>query len=555
MKNFWRIADQVVPIWEIFSGTTSSFPKRERAGEYGMDKPGRLLTGILLFILLLFPQVPAACAGEVVLSTPQAEYYVIAGDEAVIPLTIGSTYDHDITGMIETAKIPVNPASAGSSGATRQLQEFSAFTETRTVSLPVGRSDIPSDYLLTVSFRYSDDGERTATLPGIIIHVITSTDEKPVTQGKETLLSTDTGNSGSVASGDRLVSGKEIREPQGPAEELQNSQMQQDTSALRSQLAGEANVSGDREAELWGYIMADPVMVSLNSSLAKAGLRAEDRDCTPESNTSGRFTIMYANGSAGARITGAIADTRIRYAEESSDSLVPLPDPLLDNTTYREYESLVTEAGFLRNRTWINVTPDRETVDIAYAGPGNRILHLRAELVNGTVVAIKGESPDDPLLALAPFLALCTVILLSAGIWYLARIRPKDLPAPDEPVSVPEPGEDPGLAAGHLLDEADCDASLGKWPEAYRKTGRAIRILISREICNGDEVTSGELEEILRFSGDSSGKIREVLDRCRCVGFAKGSPDPDELGGMIRFARTLLPKESTAEWEEIRKTR
>ena len=502
----------------------------------------------ILFFIVFF-SIPVVSAAHVSLSTPQSEYYILTGEEAVIPLTIVSTYNHDVTGTLKQTMIPVNSGNAGSGsrGASIQTRAFSAFTETRTVSLSAGKSDAPADYLLTIAFSYDDDGGRTSTLGGIGVHFVTSREDTPANQ--EALVSTDmaitgTGTSSAgFASAGPAPTGNPQRENPGAA--LQNNQMPQDASALKNQLANESNQSenersGDEENELLGYILADPLMASMNRSLTGAGFAPGKTDVIPVSNSSGSFVMTYSSGTKNVGITGEVLGTHVLFAEESSDVPISLPEALLSNTTYQEYGTRIAEKGFVRTQTRINMTPDQETVDLTYSDSQHRILHVKAAIVNGTITSVEGDTPDDlPAYAISAIALIC-VLLISGGIWYLARFRPRDLPLTSDRVPEPEPIKNPRDIALHLLDEAELDASRGNYPESYRKTGRAIRIVLSHEISHGEELTSGELERLLGSYPGNTGKIRGLLDRCRTVGFAKGTPDPGEFQDMINFTRTLF---------------
>jgi hypothetical protein len=489
-----------------------------------------------ILILVLLSCIPFASAGEVTLSTPQGVYYVPAGEDASIPLTLASTYDHDVTGILQQSMTRLDAGKTGSRDTVVQSREFSAFTETRTVPLPVGRSEVPADYLLTIVFRYDENGARTATLGGIAIHFVDSTKDTP--PGGETLTSTDTPDPvAATSSGGAAPAGKPL--DTSPAAELRNSQMAQDTSALRNQMAEESNRSEAEEEALLGIIVADPLFLSRDRSLAGAGFSRNRTGITPGSNQSGSFTFTYSSGPKAAVIRGAVRDTRVLFAEESSDGPLPLPEALAANTTYREYANRTAETGFTPGGTRINATAGRETVDLGYTGARNRQLRLHAEIVNGSVVTFEGESPDDPLAAAAPVIALFSVILISAGIWYLARSRRPDPPVVD-PGQLPASRGTPREIASAMLDEAERDAARGHWPEAYRKTGRAIRYVLSHEIGHGEELTTGELERLIGTSGGDSENLREILVRCRTVGFAKDTPDPGEFREMIAYARARV---------------
>jgi hypothetical protein len=472
----------------------------------------------------------------VALSTSGHEYFFLAGNEASIPITLGSMTGRDIPGTLKLVMVPVNPGIPGPGDASVRIREMSAFTEARTVSIPLGRSDIPADYLLSVSFGYPEDGGRVAKIEGIAIHFVTVLEEPDTTP--RPLVGTDTADPSATSP----AGSSATKNPGGesPDAELQSGQMPQDSSALKEQMLQERNLSREKEAALADFILSDPLIVPLNRSLSDAGYMLEKTDVIPDSDVSGRFLLSYRSGRMDADVRGYMEDTRVLFAELSSKSQVPLPPALRENETYREYEDQVSGIGFFVDQHVLNFTPGRTSVDLTYSGVGTRILHLRGAIVNGTVTSIAGDDPEDLLSIAAPYLALLCVILLSAGILFLARHRrPVETTLEDSPPAAESP-EGPREAAGRLLESAEADAEAGAYPEAYRKTGRALRIILSHEAGIDQEITSGELELLLDSSTGMDERTRWVLERSRAVGFAKATPEETEFRNMIRIARTFL---------------
>ncbi len=492
----------------------------------------------LLPVLILIAVILPGSAAQVSLSAPQNEFYFPAGEEAIIPLTIVSTYDHDITGTLKTVMIPVNAGTDGSGPRDTSVhtQSFSAFTELRTVPLAVGRSDTPGDYFLTILFSYPEGGGRTSTMGPVKVHYITEIGNPPANHEQAT--STDSANPAAAPGSDRSPPEKR---PQGndPATALQNSQLAQDVTALQDQMAKEHDQSVNSENELLQHVRADPLVQSLESSLSGAGFSLNKTEIFPVSNRSGNFILRYSSGPEDVTISGVMQETRALFAEESSEAAVPLPDILTGNVTYQEYHARVTENSFLQTRARLNVTPGTETVNLTFSNPAHRIVRLDAYIENGTLVTVEGESPEDPFATLTPVAGLVAVLLISAGIWHLARTHRNDLPVPDIAGRVPGPDRSIREIAGSLLDEAEQDAARGSWPEAYRKTGRAIRIVLSHEKGCGDELTSGQVEQILDACCGDTETIRWVLGRCRLVGYAKDLPVAGEFPLMVGIARGL----------------
>jgi hypothetical protein len=490
----------------------------------------------VLFLFLVLFCIPTAGAAEVTLSIPQSEYYFLTGDEAIIPLTLVSTCDHDITGTLKQVITPVMPEPASPSIHERT---FAAFTDERTVSLSVLRSNVPADYRLMLMFSYPEAGGRVSTLGEIGIHFVTSMEENAA--GHHPLVSTDSANP-QVMSTPGSPS-EENPDEHTPDSKLQNNQISQDTTALKNQLANESNQSARDLSELEGYLMADPLMVPLVQSLTGAGFTLEKTDITPVSDTSGTFLLTYSSGTMKAQIKGVVQETHVLFAEESSGSPVPLPDALGENETYHEYGSRIADMQFLRDVSRINVTPGQSAVELTYSNPQNRILHVKAIIETGRVTDIETDNPDDLLPQVMPALALISAILISAGIWYLARHRMVEQPDSEEQPVIAEPVKNSREIADLLLDEAEEDARQGSYPDAYRKTGRALRLFFAHESGNNYELTTSDVEQFIGSCTGNPRKITMILDRCRSVGFAKGTPEPGEIREMIRYSRSLLHAE------------
>lgn len=494
----------------------------------------------VFLLLAIFLVISCAGAAEVTLTVPQRDYYARPGESATIPVTILSTYDHDVTGTLKQVMVPVGAGTAGPGDATMQSAELAAFTEQRTVPIATRTSATAGDYLLTLLFSYPDGGGRTVVLDGIRVHFITNPDKQ--SPQPEPVKGTDIKDPAAAPSSagsspeEKTVSAT----PQGTPFVSQEAQ---DTSALKEQLARESNGTQDERDERERYIFADPLVIGRDRSLKGAGFALNRTDISPLPNNSATFVLTYASGARTSAVRGYLEDTRVLFAEESAKGAVPLPDALEGNASFREYTNRTAEYAFTRSETRINATPGRETVNLTFTNPAGRTLRFDAQVENGTIVALEGESPEDPLAPFIPLLSLAVLFAISGGIWHLARTHRAEVPVPAPAVPLPEPQEPCRRIVTRLLDEAERDADGGAWAEAYRKTGRAVRVFVSHETGDGKEMTSTETEHLAGSTTDSGEGIRYILERCRIVGFAKGAPDPAEFRKMVQDIRAFLEEE------------
>lgn len=487
--------------------------------------------GPALFLTVFFCCQLASAAG-VSLATPQSDYYALTGTNAIIPLTIASEYSHDVTGTLQETIVPVIGTN-GMNGTTIRTRSFSAFTDPRVVSLNAGTSASPGDYLYSVRFTYDENGQRIATLGPVRIHFLTDLDN--IGPSGDIQMSVDMPESGGTSGNQQP---QETPSPQSSASTLQNSQMSQDTSTLKQQLAQEQNESRSREVELEQYLSADPIFLLLNQSLTRSGYSPGAPDITPVSNVSGRFLIRYSSVRGSASIRGYLENTSVQYAEISSEDSIPLPEILLANKTHQEYGCLVAGNGFALSETRINATSDGITVDLTFSNGKGKYIHEKASLANETVISFETDSPDDPFSLLATAAAAIVVLALCTGIYLMAKSRPPVLLKPS--YGLPAAPDIPRETASRLLDEAEAALGRGTLQEGYRLTGRALRVFLSRDAGAGDELTSGEAGKLAEQFPEHAGQLRDAMERCSIVAFAKGNPDTGELRDLICFSRSLM---------------
>ncbi len=175
--------------------------------------------------------------------------------------------------------------------------------------------------------------------------------------------------------------------------------------------------------------MRDPTINAINRTLVNDGFELAVPDVVPVTKTSGNFSFSYQKKSQSAVVQGSVDQGRFLFADESSESSIPVPDLLRDNETFRTYESELANSGFGRNATRMQYTPGKVSVTLAYGDPKGRVTHINAAITNGTVSGIERETISEPSPFLIPALSVMLICLLSGGVVVLSRrIRPSTLP-------------------------------------------------------------------------------------------------------------------------------
>jgi hypothetical protein len=498
---------------------------------FAMKKRGLLLAVLLCLV------VSSCCAGQVTLLSGQKEYYFLTGEDAVLPLTLNNTYDHDVTGVLRYSTVAEKP---GGNATIVQGKTFTLFTGQRSYLLPVGRSETPLICQSDIVFLYPDDGGRRATLDDIIVHFVKSQSEVQINQSpQESIDSPDpeAGSSNSMSTSGATTPAAD------PLRMVQNNQVRQDITSLQQQIQKEDADSQRRKKEFLSLLMQDSTISEIDRSLVKEGFELRVPEVSPVTNRSGNFSFSYEKKGQSAVVFGSVDEGRFLFADESSGSTIPLPDLLRNNETFRSYENELAAGGFLQNATLMQYTPERIAVNLTYGDAKNRFTHLKVMIVNGTIISIERETMEELSTYLVPFLSVLLICLLSGGILFLGRRLPRS-PPPAVETSAPEL-----LQSGYrqiaesMLDEAGELARQDRYPDAYARAGQALRFVLSHTMSDGNELTNEEAAHMLSLHSVENDRIIKTLERCSMVAFAKTPPDPEEFRGILKCVRDLLASE------------
>jgi hypothetical protein len=500
-----------------------------------MEDPAMNRWAILWVVFISLIVLPCCCAGQVTILAGQKEYFFLTGEETALPLTLSNTGDHDITGVLRSIMITEKPGE----DATRTVQEktFTLFIGNRSYLMPAGRSDTPLVFQCDIVFLYPDNGGRRTTLEGIMVHFVKNPSEIRINQS--TQASTDTPDPASGSGGSMSVSGS-THPSTDPFQKLQDNQIPQDPENLQQQIQKEDAGLRRQKSEFLSLLMQEITIREINQSLINGGFELTDHEVFPVTNRSGNFSFSYEQEGKTAIVSGSVDNGRFLNAYESSKSSLPLPALLAVNETFRQYERELARGGYLCNATLVHYRPERVTVDLTYSNGTDHVLHLTAAIVNGSIVSINRDGPDESLPFLVPVLLVVFICLLSGGILFLSRRLPRQVPEGDKTSTPGETRAGYLVAAETMLEEADLLAGKGLYHDAYAQAGRALRCILSHTMSDGRELTNEETSQLPALKDAGNVRVTRTLERCSRVAFAKDTPDPEEFKRILAFIREML---------------
>jgi hypothetical protein len=229
---------------------------------------------------------------------------------------------------------------------------------------------------------------------------------------------------------------------------------------------------------------------------------------------------------------------------ETSAAPVNVTAPLTANTTYQSAVKQLSEQGFSRNTSMLNIAAGGGSmVNLTYQNPQGKHAFVNATTdgtnVTQLTIAVEPDAPFDYLPVLVAIVA-GIVILIAAWVLY-RRFRRQGTPVPNRvPAAMPREPVDHRKAARELLAKAEIVYGKQQYADACGLAGQALRLFLSGENGVRHEMTNTELLAFLRSIPADSRTVRDILDRCTDVEFARGTLGPDEFPGMVTAIRNLI---------------
>ena len=497
---------------------------------------------IIFLLLAAALLVYSTSAAGLTLSAGQKDYYFVVGDTAQIPILVSNTYDHAIPGMmrVTTTESSSGPGLSMSSSYS-QSQSYTAPQGETTITVDGGTSNNEKSVVYSISFDYNDPTPQSQVLEDITVHFVAdptgakNTKQQVVSQG----VTPNQGNSGLSSSSYQYIQ-QVMQQTSGmsPRQSLQESQMPQDTAALKQQLQAEqARAQADKE-EFLKNLNNDTTYRAVNQSLTDQGYAVSKMDTTPQSGNTGTFSSVFSKATGEqVSVSGSLRNgTSTEITEQTTAAVLP-PGPFVQNSSYQESGQGLENEGYQRSVTRIKNTPAGITVNQSYQDEAGKQAHLNATSSGMNVTSVTVEKEKVSAGYLLPVIAAIIIaILFLTGYLVYRKYKKTRAPVVPAPVTFQPKVVDYRNEAELLLREAEKRASRQLYREAYGTAGQALRLFLSYRFGTGAEMTNTEVIDLVTGSGRDIAGIRHLLDRCSLVEFAKAGPEPGEF---VQFSETI----------------
>ncbi|MBN1165739.1 MAG: hypothetical protein JXA44_01265 [Methanospirillaceae archaeon] len=219
------------------------------------------------------------------------------------------------------------------------------------------------------------------------------------------------------------------------------------------------------------------------------------------------------------------------------ESDLPIPEILAKNVQFTGYTSKLSDEGFGLDEFISTMTaPDKTSVTITYAGPGERQAVITAEMTGDVVTKISMKKEEEPVW---PLLLVLLIIIIGLIAGYYLYTRYHHL-TPAVPIEVPDVRKSPEEEAEEILILAEKAREEGDLKTAYALAGRALRVFISLTYGCGTEETNMEIIHLYKNTGEKTDTVSNILQTCSLVEFAKKEGDTDEFSAIVSVIRGLI---------------
>ena len=420
----------------------------------------------------------------------------------------------------------------------------------------------PGSYTLepaTITYTSPETGKKETVTSNALDITVNGTAAQGQAQGITTIYecggqsihstSYSSGSSASVRIGGLTVTGgagQQNQQEGNPGDRVRNNQMNQNTGAIKEEMQREMQKQQQMGDEFKKQIAENPEFQKKHQELLNNGYNLTNVSVNPISNNTGDFELGYQKPDGEtARLTGSMDNGSMQeLMSQTSEDEGVIMAALEQNPEFQRLDHGLNESGFKRGvAAFDQLSQNHTQVTVPYVGEDGEKREICADYVNGIIenVVIVGESGRDRDLLWILMLALVICAACVAGWLVYRKYLNKAAVPPVQPVGKPENTEvDYVAVSGGMINEARGLFERGEGKEAYAKVSEALRFYFSHKFGDNRELTGIETVRLLENNNWDVQNVKEYLNRCELVEFAKSEPDVAEFWDMVGIADDLI---------------
>lgn len=504
----------------------------------------------VFFVVLLLVSLPLVFAEDLVMSVDQSEYYFTVGENAVIPLEIENNYGHQISGILQyTISQQFLQGNTQFSSSNTQTSTFTIDDGHQNGSLNFGTSNSPTTLTVNLNFNYNDGNDMHVSFDPIVIHFVSDESQKNNVQNKMQSSSQQGSSNQNTQSQSQQSLQQKLDElmnqspsTQDPRQRLQNSQLAQDSNALKQEIHEQLQEENQLKKEFEKQLASNDDFQKTHQQLLQQGYNVTNGNLDPSSASTGSFEINYENEQGkwakiqGNMVNGTLTEIQ-KQTQEEREHLLSI---LREDPTFQEYDKQLTQAGFVEQDLKFLFEKNMTTISLTYQDQEIQTATITADFQNDELVKVHLEKPPEDYSSLYSFLVLVPIGIIAYVLYKKLKTTKKTLP---KPIVKTKPKKfDYVLASSNLIKEAKNDFKEKQFKDAYGKVSQAIRLFLSYELNLNKEITAEELLPYLDNLEIPVDEIKSCFKLSNLVEFAKHQENKNEFNHMIDVAENIIYK-------------
>jgi len=494
-----------------------------------------------LFLILINTTLTLAKSEDITLTLNQKEYYFKIGAPAIIPLETENTYTKNISGQLtSTLTQSTNQPGISQSSTSSNSIPMMITTGKNQIQLNFGTSSQPTTLDISLSFQYFEQESKAVNLDNLKIHII---QDDPKNQNKQNKQSSSSQSQASQQQKQLQQQMKQIQnQQQQTSQKLTNSQSHQDSSALKKQLEAQNQQLQAQKKLMKKTLEQNKRIQQEHKKMLDKGYKLSNMEMNPDKNNSGNFKMSYKkeNGDK-AQISGRINKNKIENLQTNSEEEKQQAlKKLQENKDFQKIQKKLSKEKFSPTKTSVKKINNKTQIKIQYTNEKNQTATTTATIKNQTIENVKLEKENSSNTNYLTIIIIILILIATGFIIYKRYQKKKELQNIQTPTPTKPKPYNYKLVSRKLLTKSKKLFQEKKYKDAYESASQAIRIFLSYSNGLKKETTSDEIIRHLKTKNIKTSKLKNTLDTCSMVEFAKYSPNKSDFNKIISFAETLI---------------
>lgn len=499
---------------------------------------------IFFFLIIIFLS-SFAYAEDITLSLNQTDYYFKVGNAATITLESSNTYGENIPGTLEyTVSQNIQQGNMQYANSNTKSTTFTIPKGNVATAMGFGTSQTPATFDVSMQFIYNKNGTQKVSLNTIHIYFVNDTTQKNQQQTTSSSSQQQNQNSAEEQMQEKIDEMLQNQQ-QNTENKLQNSQLSQDSSALKQEMTEQIQKEEHMQKAFQEKLASNQEFQKEHQQLLEEGYNLTGGEVKPSNTTSGEFSLDYQNKEGeSASLQGEMTNGDMTQLDkETPQSRQEALETLQENKKFNKYQKELQEQGYKQQNTEFSTEDNTTTVKMNYQNELNETATITADIKNESVEHIELDANKEESF---PFLLIVIFVLVGLASYFLyKKFKKNNEKVEEEKEQNQEIPFDYKKESKQLLALSKKAFEEKQHKDAYGLAAQSLRTYLSYENKLNKETTNDEIIFYLRKHKKSYQKIKECFDLCSLVEFAKYKANKKDFTKIVKeVEKNVIGKKS-----------